>query len=261
MTMHLRVPRRRTIALVAGVSILGSVGLLVAEAVLGFSGAGSAQPSRSSDGTIGTGTGSPVRLVVLGDSTGVAVGAGDVALGYPRRLATALAAATGHRIDLHVLAVSGARIADVRTAQVPQLAPLRPDVILLVVGGNDVIHFTNQDDARRDLRFVIDAAKATGAGLVVSGIPAMGTIRRVAQPLRAIVGRVASGYEAVWEAEAQTAQVAFVDLAAQTEKPFSDDASMLSEDGFHPSAKGYELWAKAFEADVRRAIQRTLRRS
>jgi lysophospholipase L1-like esterase len=248
---------RRGGALVATGAVIGAVALLVTEAMVALLGDASMQPPGSADAVVGAGDERPLRLVVLGDSTGAAVGAGDVALGYPRRVAEALAAGIGSRVDLRVLAVSGARVADVRSGQLQRLSGLRPDLVLLVVGGNDGTHMTPVHAVRVDLRAIIEGASATGAHVIVAGIPAMGTIRRFSQPLRALTGALAEWYDAVWREETNRAGAARIELAAQTERPFREDPSLLSEDGLHPSASGYAVWADVI-APVAIAVARTL---
>jgi len=245
--------RARPLLIVGAAVALGSIAVLVAEAVLGFSGDGSPQPAGSANGTYGDGAGPPIRLVILGDSTAVAVGAGSVENGYPHRLAAALATDLRRRVEVTVLAVSGARIADVRHSQLPRVAGLQPNVVLIAAGGNDVTHLTNADDARRDLREVIAGAESTGARTVVVGVPAMGAIRRVAQPLRWLVGLLGRRYDDIWREETVSAHAARVELAAETEQPFTDDPQMFAKDGFHPSAKGYALWADVIEPVLRAA--------
>lgn len=232
--------------LVATGAVIGAVALLVTEAMVALLCDASMQPPGSADAVVGAGDERPFRLVVLGDSTGAAVGAGDVALGYPRRVAEALAAGIGSRVDLRVLAVSGARVADVLSGQMPRLPGLRPDLVLLVVGGNDVTHLTPAHAVRGDLRAIIAGASATGAHVIVAGIPAMGTIRALG-----------ASYDAVWREEINRAGAARIELAAQTERRFREDPSLLSADGFHPSASGYAVWTDVI-APVAIAAARTL---
>ncbi len=253
--MSLHLPRPRTLLISTAAIVVGTVALLGSEVYIAFSGPASAQPPGSADGVVGSGTGRPIRLVVLGDSTGAAVGAGDVILGYPHRIAARVAHDLNRTVDLRVLAVSGARIADVRSAQLPQVAALNPDVILMAVGANDVVHLTNSDDARRDLRFVIAGLRATGAHVVVSGVPAMGTVGRAPQPLRALLGLTGKRYDGIWQDETAAAGVTRVDLAAQTEEQFTNDPTMLSMDSFHPSAAGYAVWAEVLGPAVEAAAR------
>ena len=239
---------RRLVA--AALLAAGAAGVFAVEAVLGFTGGSSSAPEGSPDGVVGDGDGSPLVLVVLGDSTGVAVGASDVERGYPRLVANALAAAARRPVRLHVLSVSGARVADVRSEQLPRVNALQPDVVLLVVGGNDVVHLTRHRTARHDLRAVIRECQDTGARVVVAGVPAMGTTRRVAEPLRSLIRIATHRLDRVWREETAAAAAVRVELAAETGPAFAADRSLFSGDLFHPSDRGYALWARVLGGGV-----------
>ena len=239
----------------------GLTAVLAVEARMGRSGEASTAPSGSPDGIVGAAVGAPLMMVVLGDSTGAAVGATDVDHGYPRLVAGALATVASRPVTLRVLAISGARVADVRSAQLPSVAEAHPDIALLVVGGNDVTHLTRRRAARRDLRAVIEGCARTGATVVVAGVPAVGTTRRVAQPLRLILRLRAHRLDTVWRDETAAAGAVRVELAAQTGPAFAADAALFSDDMFHPSDKGYALWARVLQDGVVRAYHRVVQQA
>src|SRR6201999_2090777 len=84
--------------------------------------------------------GDRVDLLVLGDSIAAGLGAETPRQTLGARLARALAKRTGRAVRLHTAAVVGAE----SSALAGQLATLppsyRPDVAVVVVGGNDVTH-------------------------------------------------------------------------------------------------------------------------
>ncbi|MBJ7596163.1 MAG: SGNH/GDSL hydrolase family protein [Candidatus Dormibacteraeota bacterium] len=241
----------------SGCGLLVCAAAMVAiEAALGMRGGASRTPAGTADGLVGgDGGGSPLGLVVLGDSTGAAVGASVFDRGYPRLVAATLAAAAGRPVSLHVLAVSGARVADVRHLQLPDVAALAPDIVLLVVGGNDVIHLTRARTVRADLRAVIRSCADSGAAVVVTGVPAMGTTIRVAQPLRSLIGLRAHRLDRIWREESSAAGAVRVQLARETGPAFAANHGLFSGDRFHPSDAGYALWARVLEGGVLRAYR------
>lgn len=248
--------RRRPVLTATSAVVATVAAVLIVEVAMGRSGGRSTAPEGSQDGVMGAGDGVPLTLVVLGDSTGAAVGATTVSHGFPRLVAATLARAAHRPVALRVLAVSGARVVNVRTNQVPRVGTIRPDIVLLVVGGNDVTHFTRRGAARRDLRAVIAECSHTGAIVVVAGVPAVGTTRRVAQPLRLTLRLRAHRLDRLWHDETAAAGAVRVELAAQTGPAFAADATLFSDDRFHPSDRGYALWADVLGADVVRAYQR-----
>ena len=235
--------------------LVALVALLVAEGFAAFTGDGAPEAPGSPDEVVGPQAGAPLLFVVLGDSTGSGVGAVTQDLGYPRRCAGALAQRTGRRVELRAFAVSGARVTDVLHDQLTRMAGLHPDLVLLVVGGNDATHLTSPIAVRADLRRLLDALARTGAPVIVSGLPAMGTATRILQPLRFLVGAIAAFvYDPIWREEAARRGMPRVDLADRTGPAFARDHSLLSPDGFHPGPRGYEVWSKTFDEVIARAV-------
>jgi lysophospholipase L1-like esterase len=192
------------------------------------------------DGRIG-GPGPALRMVWLGDSTAAGVGATDADLALPRRVALAL----DRPVDLTSLAVSGARVADVVADQVPALVELDPDVVLVSVGANDVVHLTSRGRFRAVYEEVL-AAVPDSALLVLLGVPDMGAPPRLAQPLRALTGARGRQLEAVSQAVAEGAGAVYVDIAAATGPTMrSEPGRYFAADRYHPSDDGYGLWADA----------------
>ena len=133
------------------------------------------------------GAGTPLLYVVIGDST--AAGRGG---NYERGIAlsTARHLAASRPVTMVNLAVSGAKVRDVVKNQLPQAVRLKPDVVLLAVGANDVTHFTASGAVSSGLSSILDQLSAARPGLriVLTGSPAVGTARRFA-PASALAGR------------------------------------------------------------------------
>lgn len=193
------------------------------------------------DGRIGEPSGPALRMVWLGDSTAAGVGASDADLAIPRRVATAL----DRPVELTSLAVSGERVADVVDDQAPELDALRPDVVLVSIGANDVVHLTSRADFRAHYDDVV-AAVPEGALLVLLGVPDMGAPPRYLQPLRGIASFRGRQLEEVSRDVARDNDAVYVDIAGQTGPTMrSDTDRYFAEDRYHPSDDGYALWADA----------------
>lgn len=177
--------------------------------------------------------------VWLGDSTAAGVGAEAVAGTVP----ALVAATTGERV--HVLAVSGATIADVLDEQVPRLSELDPDRVYVSIGSNDVTHLTTRSDFRS--RYTTLVSRLPDVPLVLLGVPDMGSPPRLAQPLRAIAGfRGRQLDHVIRQVERSTPRATYVDIAGHTGPPFrAQPGRYFSADKYHPSDTGYALWAEA----------------
>lgn len=200
-------------------------------------------PALDIEGRFGSGP-APITFVVLGDSTAAGVGAGSPAKAYPSLLARRLAE-DGHTVRLIALGVSGARVSDVLSDQLPEALRTRPDLVFVGIGANDVTHLTSLDDIRRDTEALLEELEATGATVVIAGPPDM-RAPAFLPPLRSLAGwRGRAVADAIEEVAADN-EVAVVELARVTGPLFAEDPDRFhSRDDFHPSAAGYELWADA----------------
>ena len=237
--------RRWRVAVVAAVpvALLGLGALLGVEVLLARRGEMLEGPALDLDGRVG-GSGPALRAVWLGDSTAAGVGAVEASDALP----TVVATRAGRPVDLDVLAVSGERVGGVVADQLPAVAALEPDAVFISVGANDVTHLTTRGDFGDRYRALLEGLPA-GAAIVVLGVPDMGAVPRLAQPLRAVAGlRGRELDEVVREVAAEHGAV-YVPIAAATGPAFrADPARFFAADDYHPSPAGYRLWADAVMA-------------
>jgi lysophospholipase L1-like esterase len=196
------------------------------------------------DGPVGhDGSDEATDIVWLGDSTAAGVGASEPDGALPRQVAAHLT----RPVSLQVFARSGAKVADVVADQLPRLAGLRhaPELIIISVGANDVAGRTRRRRFIADYTTMLDAAAASGAHVVVLGIPDMSSAMLLAQPLRVIAGARARVVDR-WirsAAALHADHVTYVDLTAYERVPRKHVANYLSADRYHPNAVGYQVWA------------------
>ena len=188
------------------------------------------------NGTCGTGT--PLRLLIVGDSSAAGVGAQTQDSALAGQLATALGAHA--RVQWHLIAQTGATTPDtlerLRNADLPSA-----DLVLIVLGVNDVTRGGPRRGWLRchaQLRALLRAR--TGARrLYVSQIPPLGAFPLLPHPLRWLLGRRAQRFDAGLgrdlAAEAGTRYLGFPDTL---------DPADMAEDGFHPGPVIYAAWAK-----------------
>jgi lysophospholipase L1-like esterase len=86
---------------------------------------------------------------------------------------------------------------------------------------------------------------------VLLGVPDMGSTPRLAQPLRALAGFRGRQLDEVVREVAADAGAAHVPIAEATGRAFRDDPERaFADDGYHPSAVGYRVWADAVLAEL-----------
>lgn len=199
--------------------------------------------------------GEPVDLLVLGDSIAAGLGAEKPKHTLGSRLARGIAAAAGRSVRLRTAAVVGSE-SSMLAAQLASLpAGYRPDVAVIVVGGNDVTHRVPVAESVRHLAGAVDDLRARGTEVVVGTCPDLGALRPVPQPLRTLGSRASRQLAAAQRAAALERGARVVSLA-HVVGPFfiTNPEEMFSLDRFHPSAHGYKRTAKAMLPSVLAAL-------
>ncbi|MGY1639330.1 SGNH/GDSL hydrolase family protein [Geodermatophilus sp. SYSU D00742] len=207
----------------------------------------------SGDGIYGRGRGKPIALAVLGDSSAVGLGVQRAAETPGVLLAAALAELAERPVRLVRLAVSGAESYELEE-QVDKALVERPDVVVVMIGANDVTSRTRPSVSVRHLRDAVRRLVEGGAQVVVGTCPDLGTIRPIGQPLRLLARRwsrqlAAAQTIAVVEAGGRT-----VSLGSVLGPTFAKDRGLFSVDEFHPSAAGYAAAAAVLLPSVADAI-------
>lgn len=199
--------------------------------------------------------GKPVELRALGDSGMAGVGVTRPASALPALIAQRVAASTGRPVHVVSHAQAGARTQDVLVKQLA-LDLGKPDVVVLLVGTNDVTHMSPTRQLAGDTALVLSRLHSIGAPVVMSSLPEFGAMRAVPPLLRtalrtraALVGRIHR--RAVLEAGGG---VNLVDVRGLLGREFLTDPSLVSPDRFHPSRAGYSRIADVLAPAVIAAV-------
>lgn len=190
------------------------------------------------DGVVGQGR-PAVRMLVVGDSSAAGVGLADQAQALALPLAHRLSEALAEPVGWQLLARSGADTAEARDLALR--APLYPaDVVVTVLGVNDVTgqvpapqYIERMAGLWRDLKERTDARWA-----VLCGLPPMGLLTAVPQPLRWYLGRYAHWLDRALQQWAAAHSLGFCSLR------WAADPSLLASDGFHPGPALYPAWSQ-----------------
>ncbi|MCL5271576.1 MAG: GDSL-type esterase/lipase family protein [bacterium] len=157
-------------------------------------------------------------IVALGDSLTAGFGAAPDA-DYPSRLAALLGR------PIINCGVNGDTIADVARRLDRDVLALRPAVVIVLLGGNDLLQQRNLDQSFNQLRAIVERIQAREAMVVLVGLDGL-------SPLGGIGGR-------------------YKQLARDTGCLFVPDVldgifghATLMADAVHPNARGYDLVAR-----------------
>ncbi|MBF4161529.1 SGNH/GDSL hydrolase family protein [Nocardioides acrostichi] len=190
--------------------------------------------------------GEPLDLLVLGDSVAAGLGAERRKDTLGGRLSKGLARRAHRSVRLRTAAVVGSESAALAGQLDTLPVDYRPDVALVVVGGNDVTHRVPVSESCRHLVEAIARLHERGTVVVVGTCPDLGALRPVPQPLRSLGSRASRQLAAAQSAAALGAGAHVVSLADVVGDFFiTDPDEAFSLDRFHPSAAGYKRTAKA----------------
>jgi lysophospholipase L1-like esterase len=203
--------------------------------------------------TFGTG-GETLQYLVLGDSTAVAQG-GDYEQGIAVGTAGHLARGS-RRVELTNVAVSGARIEDVLTEQLPRADLAQADLVLVDAGANDVVHLTRSGAVARDLDRIVKTLLAANCQMkiVVTGSPDMSTPPRIPRLLRGLAGVRSRAVNRIAQDVVKRHELTFAPIAEKTGPIFARDPTLFSADRFHPNDRGYAVWIPVLNQALDQAL-------
>jgi lysophospholipase L1-like esterase len=192
------------------------------------------------------GDGPPLRVLIVGDSSGAGVGVATQDLALAGHLSRTLALEARRQVRWQLVAKTG-----ITSAQALELVqrerPQRADIAVVVLGVNDVIDQVPSLRAVRQREALADWLLAhTGVRHVVfAPLPPVHQFPLLPQPLRWIMGRDARRHdEAMARWAATRVDVSHVPIAIRL------DASCMAPDGFHPGEPVYRICGEALARHV-----------
>ncbi|MDP3891883.1 SGNH/GDSL hydrolase family protein [Nocardioides sp.] len=196
-----------------------------------------------------------LELLMVGDSIAAGLGAETAKGTLGSRLAKDVAKAVKRPVRLRTVARVGSESSMLLDQVAGLPASYRPDVAVVVVGGNDVTHRVPVAESVRHLQACVRALQERGAAVVVGTCPDLGTLQPVPQPLRALGSRASRQLAAAQREAVLTLGARAVSLA-DVVGPFfiTNPDEMFSLDRFHPSSMGYHRTARAMLPSVLAAV-------
>jgi lysophospholipase L1-like esterase len=183
-------------------------------------------------------------ILVLGDSTAVGVGSDNATDTVPARLASHLNVA---RVENR--AVSGARTRDLADQIVASRAE-EYDLVLIMIGANDIIRFADVDLVVKDLEKALGSLPRHGKLAVVLSAGNLGGAQLFPWFVRPFHTRLNLKYHQEFVKVVGESGGDYVNLYEDPKTdPFTQNPGVyLAADGLHPSSAGYQIWfAKILE--------------
>lgn len=193
-------------------------------------------------GTEGPEDGTPLRMLVLGDSSCTGSGLQDPSHIWVRVLARMIAV-HGYRVEVVSLAMGGSKASDLVQDQLRPAVELGGDIALISVGGNDALRGVRLASFEKALEALVSSLSGAVGTLALSGVGDMGTVPRLPPAITAAARRRSRAMDVIHHRVAARHGVLVADQWAWAVERFKD-RRVFSPDLFHPNADGHLVWAQ-----------------
>jgi lysophospholipase L1-like esterase len=185
----------------------------------------------------------PLSLLALGDSTIAGVGVNDAMQGLVAHLARGIYRRTARGITWASYGQRGATVRNVAEEHLPAALEKtsKADIIVLSAGANDAISLRPVSEVEDHMMDTISTLHThhPHAIFIVSSLPAFHLFEAIPQPLRGIM----AGHAQMIERRLRPT-VERLPFALMSPPPPDYPKEFFAADRFHPSAKGYSVWAE-----------------
>jgi acyl-CoA thioesterase I len=191
------------------------------------------------------GEGRGILYLAIGASDALGMGADPLKNGYVYRIRDELERQTRKDVRLLNLAMPGGTTRDL--SQGVQLAlrrQVKPDLVTIWAGANDIIDGQDPGDFEKDLRTIlIELRDKASASIVIADIPDLTRSPRFkVQPSRVVTSERIAAFNRVIATQANAFNVPLVRLSREE----VTDEVVSNIDGFHPSNRGHRIIAQVF---------------
>jgi lysophospholipase L1-like esterase len=193
--------------------------------------------------------------VALGDSTVEGIGASRPGAEYVARVHGKLRGIYP-RAGLVNLGVGGATSLDVVDDQLERAILLRPRLVTLSIGPNDITGRVPVATYQRNVDTILGRlTRESTAVIVVNLLPDLAiTPRFRGQESAGNVGRLTVQFNDALARVARTYDAEVVDLFRPSRAEVPAHPELIAADGYHPSDRGYERWAELVWAGIARRL-------
>lgn len=191
----------------------------------------------------------PLRLLGLGDSTIAGVGVDNPMLGLTAQIAKALYRELGRGVSWDSFGQRGITTRELHRDYLPEALDQtrQADVVIVSIGANDAKSLRSHRESARHLDAVLDTLhqRYPGAVVMVSSLPAFHLFESLPAPLRQVMSGQAKKIESTLRPLVEARPYALM-----SPPPPGYPPTFFADDGFHPGAEGYRIWAEFAVSDA-----------
>lgn len=187
------------------------------------------------------GSRTPLRLLVLGDSTAAGVGAATQGEALPGHLAHELSMRRRQDVTFRAIGANGATARDLRSRFLDDATAESYDFVFVSIGANDALGIRSRKAFGRDIHTVLSRLRTASpeATIMMSSLPAFFRFELLPNPLRWNLYLHSQALEN--EARKVVASLPGV-IMSPPPPPYTE--GFFASDLFHPSSQGYRDWAR-----------------
>lgn len=181
----------------------------------------------------------------IGDSTVAGVGASHHTKSYPSLVFEKIKFYNPNS-QYHNLGKSGDRIRHVVKNQLPQVLTLKPDLVTVSIGANDIRSHVKLSQFEKDLTFLVETLqRETDAKIIINNIPDFSALPTLPIYIRIASKILIHRFNRSIEKISDNFDLTLVDIFKVSRHFCKQWINFISSDGYHPSDAGYALWAQA----------------
>jgi acyl-CoA thioesterase-1 len=197
---------------------------------------------------------SPIRYLALGDSYTIGTGASGPSHNFPSLLARRLTDATRREVQLTNPAVNGFTTLDLMAKELDRVNGLKPDLVTVLIGVNDLVQNRSVDEYRASLRSIYDRVRALASApgrVAAISIPNWSVAPAAAQfGEPTLIRTVTNDYNAAARDEALERGFMWIDITGVSTYRLGAPG-WIAADQLHPGDIQYEAWAEVIWDRVR----------
>ncbi|HUD43991.1 MAG TPA: GDSL-type esterase/lipase family protein [Patescibacteria group bacterium] len=196
----------------------------------------------------------PFIYVALGDSTVEGIGASSPEKTYAGLIHKHLLTIK-KQTQFYNLGQAFATTQVVIHLQLSKALSLKPDLITISVGPNDLREKTSAKIFRYQLRTLLTTIKKqTSAEIIINTIPDFSMSKAIPRWQRTLSRVLIPRMNKIIKEEAKEVNAVVVDLYSAS-KIYWGNPDIISEDGFHPSDLGYTIWADTIIKEMKHLLE------
>lgn len=178
------------------------------------------------------------HILVIGDSTAVGVGAST-----PADSTAGLIGRDYPTMDMINRGVSGAKVTEL-VNRFSDFTDQQFDLVVVQIGGNDIVRFTDYDAIKRDLPLVLAEAQRVGKQVMILHGGNIGTTLLFPAGTRWLWTKRTAAVRNIYLQIVPQYQATYIDIwRVGAADPFATDPpTYYAADYFHPSSAGYADW-------------------